>query len=117
MLLLHFWGTNCVHCLQSLPTLTELVAQLDPGRFAVLNVCINTDDVKQIQKLTSRFGKQLTFYVDEEALARFRYDASLLPTVWIVGRNGHLLARSTTAPRWSDPKMIELLDHVTSQQL
>ena len=107
--ILNFWGTNCVHCLQSMPALSQLARELDPEKVVIVNVCADTDDVAQIDKVTRRFAPQLTFYVDDAGLARFRYDANLLPTVWIMGSDGQLLGRSTTAPDWSGAAIRELL--------
>ena len=112
---LNFWGTNCIHCLQSFPALSQLAEKLDSENVAIVNVCADTDDVAHISKVTRRFTEQLTFYVDDAGLARFRYDANLLPTVWIMGADGQLLGRSTTAPDWSGPAVKELLGQLSKR--
>ena len=115
VVLINFWGTSCVHCLEKLPQLAELEKELGPQGLSVLSICADEDDVQAAQQVASRRAPGHRVYVDTSGLAQHEFEVQLLPTVWLVDRAGRLVARSTTAPDWRQPEFQQVIRSLLNQ--
>jgi mono/diheme cytochrome c family protein/peroxiredoxin len=113
--IVNFWGTSCVHCLEKMPQLAELERELGPQGLSVLSVCADEDDVQTAQQVVSQRAAEHQVYVDTTGLAQHEFEVQLLPTVWLVDRAGRLVARNTTAPDWSSTEMRSVLQRLLSE--
>lgn len=115
VVLLNFWGTSCQHCLSRMPELAELQAKYAEQPLAVINICADEEDATAAQAmLPDGAVAPLNTYVDSGGLATAQYEVSLLPTIWLIDREGQLLAKAQGARDWSDPTLYKLLDHCLS---
>ena len=115
IVLLNFWGVSCDHCLKRMPALATFQQQLADD-VVVLNICADEDDAANAQEFLSAAAPQLTTYIDPTGLANSHYAVSLLPTMWLLDRQGNVLAKSQGARDWSDPKLKALLEGMTKDQ-
>ena len=93
VVLLHFWATWCPFCRSEIPTLKDIQQRWgDHVTILAVGVDDDRDDV-------SRFARdnQLPYIVianaDNRGLLASRYEASALPTTYVVGANGVIIAR------------------------
>jgi mono/diheme cytochrome c family protein len=110
LVVLHFWGTACEHCLKEMADLQRLEKELAPGGLKVLHVCVDADDSREAQKTLDQTAPGLVAWVDANGLGAGRFDVKVLPTVVIVDAEGKLLARGQGARDWSAPGMRRLLE-------
>jgi mono/diheme cytochrome c family protein len=110
VVLLHFWGTSCPHCLKELSPLQDLERALAARGLSVLHVCADADELEEAQAQAGRAapGVQVFAPVNSTALARF--DVRALPTVWLVGPDGKPIGRSQGARDWSDRSVRRLIE-------
>jgi mono/diheme cytochrome c family protein len=113
LLLLHFWGTSCVHCFEEIPVLTELESQ-QSGRLKVLHVCADEDDPVRAQQVLDRLVPGTKSYVDVTGLGLARFEIQLLPTVWLIDPNGEPIGRASGARDWHAPVLRTLLRSLAS---
>jgi mono/diheme cytochrome c family protein/thiol-disulfide isomerase/thioredoxin len=109
--LLHFWGTSCVHCVKELPHLKALEAALAGRGFTVLHICAEADDHEAAQAVVDRVAPGLRVFTDASGLAPARFEAQTLPTVWIIGPDGKAIGRASGMKDWSAPPLRKLIEH------
>jgi mono/diheme cytochrome c family protein/peroxiredoxin len=114
VVLLNFWGVSCEHCLARMPGLAKFLQQLNSPDLVVLNICADEDDAQQAQELLHEVAPELTAYTDPSGLANGRYEVSLLPTLWLVDREGNLVAKGQGARDWEDPALRTLVEDLLS---
>lgn len=108
--LLHFWGTGCVHCLKEVPAVEALMKQMPA--LVVLHVCVDAEDPAEAQKLLEGVAPGAKAWFDRSGLAPARFRVHSLPTTWLIDKDGHAVGACTGARDWTSPRMIKLLDAV-----
>ena len=102
MMLVHFWGTSCVHCLQEFPRLIELEQSLAKlGRpIEVLSICADEPDAEEAERLARPFAGEHRVYVDRTGLASHRYQVQALPYYCLVDGQGNVIADRLGSASW-----------------
>jgi peroxiredoxin len=91
VVLLDFWGTFCIPCVNALPELQALHAKNAPRGFAVLGVTVD-DRAAMVAKATS--GAKVTYPVVQATPAVWSaYNVNALPSLVLVGRDGRIVRR------------------------
>ena len=99
--LLYFWLASCPYCTQELPSVIEQVRRdYEPRGLAVLAVNIEEDRAivaawVRVHKVTSRV------LLDPTGAANRAYRVIGTPTVFLIGRDGHLVAKAISTRPWT----------------
>ena len=107
--LLYFWASWCPYCTKELPSAIETVHRelSDRGLEVVaINMEEPTDKVAawvREHKLTTRV------LLDSDGAVSRAYQITGTPTVFLVGRDGRLVAKAPGTKPWASPKGRELL--------
>jgi thiol-disulfide isomerase/thioredoxin len=109
--LVHFWGTGCIHCLKELPQLKSLEAEFAEHGLVVLYVCTDADTAAEAQALADRHSPGLRILIDDTGLAMARFGVQALPATWLIDAEGHPIARSDGARDWNSPACRQVLEH------
>ncbi len=112
VVLLNFWGLGCEHCLARMAKLRDLELKYRPSGLRVISVCIDADDAAQAQEAADRVATGHRVYCDEDGLAIHRFEVQVLPTVWLVDREGKLVGKATGAQDWDRLELAELIDEL-----
>lgn len=110
LVLLHFWGTGCIHCLKEVPALDAL-QQAHPRQLAVLHVCTDEDDALSAQKTLGRVAPESVSFIESNSLSLARFDVQSLPTVWLIGADGKSIGRASGAKDWRAAEITRLIRH------
>lgn len=116
LVLINFWGVNCVHCLKELPGLCQLEQELAPRGLTVLHVCADADDATTAQECANQHAPQVRALADDTALAVAHFEVQSLPTFWLIGPDGAPIARATGARDWRANAPRRLLDECLPAQ-
>jgi mono/diheme cytochrome c family protein len=111
LVVLHFWGLACVHCVKDLPQLRDMEATLAKRGLVVLHVCTDSDDVKDAQAQADRIAPGIRTFAEERGLGLARFEVQSLPTVWLIGPDGMAIGRSHGARDWQDPALRRVFEH------
>jgi mono/diheme cytochrome c family protein len=111
LVLVNFWGTSCVHCLNEMPQLRELEAALADRHLTVLHVCADLDDIKAAQDVAGKVAPGVRIFVDGTGLGLAHFEVQTLPTVWLIGTDGRAIGRAHGAKDWRAPLLRKLLEH------
>ena len=91
VVLLDFWGTFCIPCVNALPELQALHAKHASRGFAVLGVTVD-DRAALVEKATGR--AKVTYPVVQATPAVWSaYKVNALPSLVLVGRDGKIVKR------------------------
>ncbi|HEY0157958.1 MAG TPA: redoxin domain-containing protein [Thermoanaerobaculia bacterium] len=91
VVLLDFWGTFCIPCVNALPELQALHAKHAARGFAVLGVTVD-DRAAMVKKATSR-AKVTYPIVQATPKVWSAYKVNALPSLVLVGRDGKIVKR------------------------
>ncbi len=109
LVVLNVWATWCGPCRRELPSLEHLSKVLDPRRFAVVAMSVDSDPVPVHEYLLDN-GITLPSYIDKDArIAEGVFGVRGFPDTFIIGPDGRLLAQVFGDRKWDDPAVIEAL--------
>ena len=101
VVLIDFWATWCAPCVNTLPTLRELVAEMPADRFTLLSISVDDD-----RETVTRFMKDepmpwANWYAgpDRDSIAR-AWGIRGFPTYVLVNDQGRILARTSIYTPW-----------------
>ena len=87
VVLLDFWATWCVPCLESLPVYAELQAELRDRGLRV--IAINVDDPDEpVAEFAERYAPGVLVLLDPEAATPPLLGVKVMPTAWVLDRDG-----------------------------
>jgi peroxiredoxin len=112
---LSFWATWCGPCKQELPSIEALYTKLSSRGLVVVAVDLGEDKAKVAQFVKTN---KLTFPVllDFHAAVGSAYQASSIPTNYLLDRSGHIIARIVgfDGTDWTSSGRLELFDKILS---
>jgi cytochrome c553/peroxiredoxin len=108
--LLHFWGTSCVHCLTEFKSLHELE---NIGRMRIVSICIDESEPESVEAVGRVYAGDHPLYLDETGLLAHRYQVQTLPAYMLIDPHGRLVANRTGAGAWSGNAVSGLIDQLT----
>ena len=110
VVLVYFWATWCPYCRRELPAGVEQVARERRGQpFTVLAVSV--EEPKDLVASWARgAGLTMPVLLDYDGTVARDYRVTATPTVFLIGRNGRLVARAAGNREWEGPAGRALLD-------
>lgn len=94
VVLVKFWATSCVTCVQQMPDLIENYKALGPKGFEVIAVAMDYDNIDYIRTFAQT--RELPFTVVHDAdgsLAKAFGDVKLTPTGFLIDKKGNIVKR------------------------
>ncbi|MBP6534204.1 MAG: TlpA family protein disulfide reductase [Arenimonas sp.] len=89
----HFWATWCDYCLKTLPAMEYMQKQLGLGNLQVVSVAVK-DEAKTVRKITAEMNElSMTSSIDKTGKVAESFGDDYMPNVWIIGREGKVLAQ------------------------
>jgi mono/diheme cytochrome c family protein len=110
VVVLHFWGTGCVHCIKEMPALNDL-QKSNSGRMVLFHVCADEEDAATAQKVLDRLAPGTTSFTEPTGIGLARFETQTLPTVWLIAPTGKVIGRATGARDWHAPSLLKLIQH------
>jgi thiol-disulfide isomerase/thioredoxin len=122
VVLLHFWGTWCVHCKEDVPLLISLYEKYHKSGFEIIgiNTAVQGDDERKVRRFLDGMtfgGKKIPWTILHEGLGERKHGTSItklygideLPVMILIGRNGKVLNLHPSAGM-----LDELIENATS---
>jgi peroxiredoxin len=110
VVLLHFWATWCPPCRDEIPELNELNKKMSDRAFAIY--AVSTDDaavdVKDFMKKNPvKFSVVMDFH---GAATKKFYKVFMMPTSFLIDRNGTIVDIFYGGQEWTEPAMIKKIE-------
>lgn len=97
VLLLDFWATWCVPCIDALPELRQLVADLPADRFALLAISVDEDLTTVIEFMTDEPMPWENWHVGVSSELERMLDVRGFPTYLLADEDGVILANGNAS--------------------
>lgn len=116
VVLVNFWATWCAPCVKEMPALERLHLQLAKEGLAVLAVSQDRSGAAVVTPFLGRINlQQLPVYLDPQGTLGRAFGVQGLPTTYLVGRDGRVLAALVGPAAWDSPEALAFLRHYLRQ--
>lgn len=106
IVVLNFWASYCVPCIEELPSLLALQRQMP--NIAVVAVSIDQDpDV--YQRFLVKYHVDVLTVRDEDQRVNLMYGTVQIPETYIIDRQGVLRRKFIGAQNWTNPEIVGYL--------
>ncbi|MCD6396072.1 MAG: TlpA family protein disulfide reductase [Spirochaetaceae bacterium] len=111
VVLLNLWATWCPPCRAEMPSLEKLHQSLKDSNFTILAVGTPTPPRETREKIISFVsdnGYTFPVMIDESQAIASQYGSGSIPTSWIIGADGKVVARYVGGMDWNSDLMLEV---------
>jgi mono/diheme cytochrome c family protein/peroxiredoxin len=116
IVVLHFWGMTCEHCLTGMPKLQQMADRWHDQGLTVLNISADADSASAARDLVRRVSPATHVWIDATGLANAQFEVQVFPTIWLVDRSGRLIGCARGMRNWQSAGMQELLSLLLSRK-
>jgi thiol-disulfide isomerase/thioredoxin len=102
-IILTFWATWCSPCKEELPTL-EKFAEGKKDQLGILTVAIDGDNREKVQRFVKENKINLAVLLDEKGETARSYRIRMIPTTFLIDRDGMMIGAITGQRDWSLPE-------------
>jgi len=108
IVVLNFWATWCMPCIEEMPSLVQLQQRLKDRGVTVLAVSVDTD-AGAYRRFLHDHNISLLTVRDEKQQSNNLYGTFKFPETYIIDRNGVMRRKFIGAVDWSQPEITEFL--------
>jgi peroxiredoxin len=92
IVLLDFWATWCAPCRREVPGLNRLQRQFAARGFTVLGISLDEEGASVVRPIAQRLGMSYPVAIGTQQVATDYAGIQALPTAFLIGRDGRILA-------------------------
>jgi peroxiredoxin len=97
---LNFWATWCPPCVAELPHFEKLQRELGAQGLVFVSVSVDTQGEKVVAPFWEQRGLSFHSLLDPSGAVATRYGVRALPTSFLIGRDGEIIARILGPRHW-----------------
>jgi len=113
--LINLWATWCGPCINELPSLVRLQAELPQDRITVLPLDLEKHDAQKVAEFLERTKIDgLPIYIDRDFSAMRGFAANELPLTILIDAEGREVARAAGEQKWDHADSVAYLKAVSS---
>lgn len=110
IVLVHFWATWCVPCVNELPALQSLWESRRGQGLEVIAVA--ADSRREVVRFAERFDLRLPVVIDAYGEAMRAYRVRGLPVTVVLDRTGAIRSRAIGQVEWNEPRIRDQIDRL-----
>jgi thiol-disulfide isomerase/thioredoxin len=107
VVLLNFWATWCPPCQAEIPSMESFFGKLKDKGLKILAVDVGENKTK-VQDFVKKTGMKVTVLLDVDGQIGQLYGAQSIPTTYVIGAKGDIIARTIGGRDWDTPQMLTL---------
>lgn len=116
VVLLNFWATWCAPCVEEMPTLDRLQAELGGDRFEVVALSSDRAGAEAVDPFYDQHDLgNLALYLDPDGDVGRAFGIRGLPTTVLIDSQGREIARKEGAAEWDAPEIKTAIRSMTGQ--
>ena len=103
VVLVNFWATSCVSCVQEMPKMVETYKKFAPRGYEMVAVAMSYDHPNQVAAFAQSRALPFKVALDTNgAIARSFGDIRVTPTTFVLDRKGRVLKQYLGEPDWAE---------------
>lgn len=107
--LLNFWATYCVPCIDELPSLNGLYEDMKDQGLVVLGVSVDSDE-EAYKNFLKTYRVAFPVVRDPEWSVAMRYGTSKIPETYLIDKEGMVLRKYVNSQDWRRPEIVNYLE-------
>jgi thiol-disulfide isomerase/thioredoxin len=115
VVLLNFWATWCPPCRAEIPSMEVLHSKLKDKGLRVLAVDL-AEETAKVRDFVKKNKMEVTVLLDSTGQIGGAYGASSIPTTYVIGRDGAIIARTVGSRDWGTQEMLSLFETVLASK-
>ena len=118
LVLVNVWATWCPPCIEEMPDLQNLYAQMKTEGlpFGILGVSIDALGGDVVQKWVDRFRLTFPILLDPRGKIKKLYRTTGVPETFIVDPQGLLVQKIIGPRKWDEPRMVSYLKKILRER-
>jgi thiol-disulfide isomerase/thioredoxin len=109
LVLVNLWATWCAPCVEEMPALDRLQAQLG-DKLTILAISEDRQGEAIVAPFLAEHAiKHLAIFLDPKSAATSEFGAQGLPTSYLIARDGSIVGKEEGGAKWDSPEMIAKL--------
>jgi|SRR5579885_2219960 len=113
IVVLNFWASWCVPCVDELPSLNRLAQRYAPKGVQVIGVSLD-EDPDQYRSFLLKHGVTFITVRNPSRTVSERYGTYKLPETYVISRDGRLLNKVIGGTDWLDQQMTSYFDKLVA---
>ena len=113
VIFLNFWATWCVPCRVEMPSMKRLEKKLKDKPFVIVTVNLQESSEK-IKKFYQNLKLTFDTLLDPDGKIFKLYNASQLPTTYIIDKQGFMVAKAEGPREWDSEESIGYIIHLAT---
>ncbi|OWT65579.1 peroxiredoxin family protein [Candidimonas nitroreducens] len=94
VVLVDFWATSCLTCIQQMPGMIKIYNKLAPKGYEAIFVAMQYDPPNYVQNYTQTRKLPFPVVIDAQGqIAKAYGNISLTPTAFLIDKQGHIMKR------------------------
>jgi thiol-disulfide isomerase/thioredoxin len=114
VVLLNFWATWCKPCKEEMPALENLHSRLGGKGLAVVAIA-DYEPKEKVLKFLKRFPYTFKILFDEKGKTSEAYKAFLLPTTFVIDKEGMAVGKAIGPRQWDGGKSIMFFEELLTR--
>lgn len=103
VVLVNFWATSCVACVEEMPKMVEAWRKFSPRGYEMVAVAMSYDHPNLVADFTHKRALPFKVALDTDgAVARGFGDVSVTPTTFLLDKRGRIVKHYVGEPDWNE---------------
>jgi thiol-disulfide isomerase/thioredoxin len=108
---LNFWATWCIPCREEMPALEQLHQTYQSQDLTILSIDLK-ESADQVKVFFQKHGLSFPALLDQDGSVFRDYLVAGMPTTYLIGRDGTLLARGVGGRDWKRAEALQLIQEL-----
>jgi thiol-disulfide isomerase/thioredoxin len=108
---LNFWATWCIPCREEMPALERLYQTYQAEDLAILSIDLK-ESADQVKVFFQKHSLSFPALLDQDGSVFRDYLVAGMPTTYLIGRDGTLLARGVGGRDWTRAEALQLIQEL-----
>lgn len=109
VVLLNFWASYCIPCLEEIPSLVQLQQRMQNKGVVVLAVSWD-EDIDLYHKFLRDHNVNFITVMESDRKTGTMYGTEKIPETYVIDRNGKIQRKFISAVDWGDPEIVNFLN-------
>ena len=114
VVLVNFWASWCMPCVQEMPELTQLKQHLADQPFVILALNVGEGE-KRVKHFAKRTSFDLPVLMDNSSKVFNEWKIEIMPTSFLIDASGRVRYRARGNPGWDNDQTLSLIENLIKE--